>query len=1183
MSRLMSLRGSGGGGKDSGGSGRLAQESADSLRSTSFARVLDLICEGEIEGLVNGPRSVYLDGTPLQNEDGTFNFSDVSVDLVTGTQHQDPFPGMVNTEVPVPVGVEVLQASPVTRTITNPGVDAARVNVFFPSLTEQNTQTGDLNGTSVQIQISVQSNGGGFVAQPIGREWLPSVNPAVLPATGLAFDVQWQPTLVTDDSDQIFYESITFLIQYRDVGIGTWVTYRSDALTSADLTIQFDELGRQTITVPTRSYQLTGLPESLYEVRLVPSGSGTVELLGLRIFTAVTHDTIAGKSLSGYQRSYRIPLAGSPPWDVRVIRVTPDSVSAAVRNKTVFSSYSEITDEKFSYPNSAVALIKVNASQFQSIPTRAYDAKLLRVQIPSNYNPVSRVYTGIWDGTFTVAWTDNPAWVFYDLLTNARYGLGAAVQPEQVDKWALYTIGKYCDEFVPNGYGVQEPRFTCNVYLQTQAEAFTVISSLASVFRGMAYWAAGSITAVQDAPADPVFLFTDANVENGTFSYTGTAKQARHTVALVSWNDPADGYKLKPEYVEDLDGIARYGIVPTDLTAFGCTSRGQAHRLGRWVLYSERLETESIAFQCGMDGTYLRPGSIFAVQDQHRAGVRYGGRIRGATSTSLTIDSPITLVSGETYSIKVVLPDGTLDTRVLTNGPGSTSVLTVAAPFTQIPLAPSVWMVTSSTLEPRLYRALSITEVDRHKYEVQGIEHNPSKFEFIEQGLELRTPRTSTISTTPASPAGLTVSEALAIRQGLVMSIVTIEWTRVPTAVRYRVEYRRDNGNYVALPDVRATSAELVDAVPGFYEFRVVAINILQVASVPATGSRQIYGKTLPPADVTGFVVARNGETLTFAWQAVPDLDIDHYALRYGSSWSSGVPLGQTRDTRFSVQTNLGGTYLIKAVDTTGNESVTPAAIIIDANTDINVVVTENDAPDWNGVTTQTVVTRTGVTLDGQQTWAELIDPWPSYPESWIRTGAPYLSGTYETVPIDLGVVMTSRVEVLPTVIQDTNSQTWADLPDPWTSYLVPWTGDPTMTHAQYDMALSQDGVTWSPYQTYQAGHYIARAYKFRVTLTTVNPNYLPRLTSFLVTVDVPDRVVHFEDLLTDVGGTTITFSPAFVNVQTVTGTIQGGAIGDTFRVTGKSNTQATITVYDQSGTPKAGSVDLDVFGYGAI
>lgn len=1161
----------GGGGKGGGGGARAAVEAPDSLRSTAFARILDLLSEGEIEGLVNGLQSVYLDGTPVQNPDGSFNFSGLSMAMVTGTPVQDPIPGFPAAESEVGVNVEVKAAVPITRTITNETVDAMRVRLAFPGLSSQNTTTGDIAGTSVEIAIDVQANGGGFVAQPLRTIWQSSPNPAVVVATGISITVTWTPSGATDpETGLVLYAFVTYEVRYRVVGAGSWTTHITDSLVTGDTS---------------RTYDLPDLASALYEANVfVTEGTdGSIAVTNFRIMAPALTDVITGKTTSTYQRSYRIRLTGTPPWDIRVRRITADATTVAIRNKTVWDSYTAITDEQFTYPNSAIVGLSVDAQQFSAIPTRGYEIKGIRCRIPSNYNPISRVYTGSWDGTFTIAWTDNPAWCFYDLLTASRYGLGLYLAAAQVDKWALYTIGRYCDGLVPDGTGGTEPRFTCNLYLQTQQEAFQVITALASIFRGMAYWASGTIVPVQDAPADAVFLFNESNVEGGLFTYSGSAKSARHTVALVSWNDPADGYKRKPEYVEHRAGIIRYGVVPIDVTAVGCTSRGMAHRVGDWLLYSENSETDLVVFRAGLDGIYVAPGKIVAVQDSHRAGLRFGGRLVSVTASSVTVDKAVTIEAGKTYSLQVVLPDGTLATKTVTNGPGAASVLTIAPDFAVAPVSPAVWVLTSSDLSPLLYRVLSVTEAERNKYEITGLEHNPSKFNSIESGLRLETPRTSTITITPAAPANVVISEYLYIAAGTVKTMLSVSWDPVPGASRYLMEYSRDDGNFVSIQDVRTALAEVTDVLPGTYTIRVFATNLLSIKSPAATATKQLFGKTARPADVAGFSSSRNGDVLTFAWQAVADLDLDHYELRQGLTWETGVPLGVTINTQFSVTTNIGGTYLLKAVDTTGNESRTAAAIIMDANTDINVVVTANDAPTWGGIKTQTQANAAGVTLSGQKTWSQLTNPWTTYPQSWLKTSDPFSTGTYETVPIDLGAVMTSRVEILPIIEQLSLSGVWADLVNPWPTYTNPWSGAQGIVSASYEMALSQDGVAFGAYQTFLAGAYSARAYKFRITLATSDTNYLPRLTSFLVTVDVPDRVVHYEDQATVAGGTTLTFSPAFVNVQTVTGTIQAGAIGDTFRVTGKTNNQATITVYDSAGVAKAGVVDVDVFGYGSI
>ncbi|NDD11473.1 MAG: host specificity protein J [Betaproteobacteria bacterium] len=530
--------GAGGGGKGGGGSARVAQEAPDSLRSKAYARVVDLVCEGEIEGLAAGLQSVYLDDTPIQNPDGSYNFTGVTLETRPGTQQQSYIPGFSSVENEVSVGVECKANQPVVRTINDPDVDAVRIKVSIPTLTLQDTTNGDLNGASVSYAIDVQARGAGYVQ--------------------------------------------------------------------------------------------------------------------------VLADTVSGKTTSRYQRSYYIPLTGTGPWDVRLRRITADSTQTSLQNKTFFESYTEVIESKLRYPNSALMALRVDASQFTSIPRRSYDLKLLRVRIPSNYFPQTRSYAGVWDGTFKVAWTDNPAWCFYDLVTNTRYGLGSFIPESQVDKWALYRVARYCDELLPNGLGGYEPRFTCNLYLQSREQAYKVVQDMASIFRGMAYWSGGAITVTQDSPQDPVYQFTASNVIDGEFAYQGSSAKARHTVALVSWTDPDDFYRQKVEYVEDMAGIARYGVVQADVVAMGCTSRGQANRVGKWLLYSEQSESEIITFRTGLEGAVVRPGDVIKVADSSRGGLRLGGRIAAATTASVTLDQDLPAGS---WRISVVLPTGSVEER----------------------------------------------------------------------------------------------------------------------------------------------------------------------------------------------------------------------------------------------------------------------------------------------------------------------------------------------------------------------------------------------------------------------------------------------------------------------------------------------------------------------------------------
>ena len=798
--------GAGGGGKSGGGTARVAQEAPDSLRSKAYARVVDLISEGEIEGLVAGLQSVYLDDTPIQNADGTNNFTGITLESRNGTQQQSYVPGFSSVENEISVGVEIKANQSVVRSITDADVDAVRVKVSVPQLTNQNTTNGDLNGSEVSFAIDRQTNGGGFVE--------------------------------------------------------------------------------------------------------------------------VIKDTISGKTTTKYQRSYYVPLTGSAPWEIRVRRITADSTSTAIQNKTFLESYTEVIESKLRYPNSALVALRVDAAQFSTIPRRSYDMKLLRVRIPVNYDPITRAYSGVWNGNFKIAWTDNPAWCFYDLLTSARYGLGSYIPEAQIDKWALYRVAKYCDEQVPNGLGGFEPRFTCNLYLQTREQAYKVVQDMASIFRGMVYWSGGAITVTQDAPTDAVYQFTPSNVIDGEFAYQGSSAKARHTVVLVSWNDPEDFYRQKVEYVEDAAGIARYGLVQSEIAALGCTSRGQAHRVGKWLLYSEQSESEIITFRTGLEGAVVRPGDVIKVADPARGGLRLGGRIVSATTSTIVLDQEVP--APRAWRLSVVLPNGAVEEKRV--GPASGRTVTVTSPFSAAPQTGSIWVLASTEVEPQLFRVVAVAEQDRGIHEVTALAHNPGKYAAIEQGLSLQPRSITVLSDQPAAPTGLSMKESLYRVKDQAKVLVQISWQEVPAAIAYRLSYRANGGNFVSLPLTSANYAEIRDAVEGPYEFSLRAIGVTRKESPAATFNATVLGKTLPPSDVTGFTVQRRVTDLLLSWEELTDADLAGYEVRVGSNWDQGQLVAKTAATQMVHDQSTAGHYAyhIRAFDTSGNFSTNVTTYLLD-------------------------------------------------------------------------------------------------------------------------------------------------------------------------------------------------------------------------------------------------------------
>jgi predicted phage tail protein len=1171
----------------------VSSEEKDSLRSTSFARIIDLLGEGEIGGLVNGARSIYLDDTPLQNADGSFNFSGVKYVERKGTADQDYIPGFPGTEKAVAVNVRAKENIPIVRTISDSSVDAVNVILSVPALQRTDKDDGDVVATSVRLLVEVQPNGGAWQAfgsssTPVAMSAVSSTQ-VIMPASTAT--IRADMTVAYTQSDGSAFQSGSFTIEYREAGTSTWTTWLTGAVYAG--TTKFDKDSATTTYSGTQTFSRADLVQNRYEFRVInTSGHGTMTLAGT-YYKVSSVVTISGKASSKYQRQVMCILpAGGAPWNVRVTRLDDDSDSQYLQNDTYWDSYVEITDEKLRMPHSAAIAVTLDGANFSSIPNRAYDVYLRLVQVPVNYNPLTRVYTGSWDGTFKTAWTDNPAWVFYDLLTHPRYGLGEFVGTG-VDKWALYQIGRYCDELVPDGFGATEPRFTCNIYLASRAEAYKLVQDLASVFRGMVFWGSGSITSIQDTPSDPVALYTPANVINGMFNYSGSSAKARHTAALVTWNDPADMCRQKVEYVEDRAGIDRFGLILTEVVAVGCTRRGQAARVGRWLLYSELAQTDVVVFKTALEGVRCRPGQVIKIADPARAGVRYGGRLLAATTTSVTIDAPVELLAGQTYTLSTLKADGSTQDAAVTTAAGTgVSTLTVSPAMAEAPTVGSMWVLGCDQVEPQLFQVLTVTEAGKNEFEINAIVFDPSKFDAVELGLTLEPRSISLLKTKPDAPANIAITEALYAKGQVLATRLDVSWTAPVGAASFAVSWRRDDG---------AASGEQITSYPGLdidnaqegqtYTVTVYAVNLLGVRSAePATITHVVVGKQAPPANVEGFVVARTTDALAFSWRPIADLDAARYEVRRGDRWETSIIVGSAPHptNALSVLMPRGGTFLIKAIDTSGNESVLPAAIIAPDVSGLNVVLSYEEAT--GGFTGAMVgayeyVATTSPAWDGTGTWGD-ASTWDAFTERrGVTLVAGGMSGTYTSEVVDIGYVATPLVSIDATVeALGPLTLPWSSYTLPWASYAGPdwvWQAGAGEVSAAYEVSTSEDGTSWTPWATFTPGAYRFRYLRARVTLASANPQYRPFMTSLLFSIDVPDRIEHVADVAVPPAGATITFSPAFVGVSTVQVTLQSAAAGDTCKVTAKSATSVTVQVVDSTGTPKAGLLDVDVFGYG--
>lgn len=991
----------GAGGKSGGASGGSGAEAPNTLRSIEYARVLDLLCEGEIGGLVAGFQSIDINDTPLQNADGSYNFAGVFVSGVTGTQAQDYLPGFGAQENEVAVNAEVKAAVPVIRSVSNANVNAVRVTVSVPRLAFQLTTNGALIANAAQLLYYIQSNGGGYVQQ-------------------------------------------------------------------------------------------------------VPADGGL----------------ITGKTTTRYQRSYRFELTGSGPWDIKVARFTADATTVNDSKQTFFDSYTEIIDTKLAYPNSALVGVQIDASQFNAVPKRSYDIKGLKIRVPANYEPTTRVYTGVWDGTFTTEWSDNPAWCFYDLLVNTRYGLGNYVAAAQIDKWALYAIAQYCDELVDDGFGDSEPRFTCNLYLQTRAEAFKVIANLASIFRGMTYWAAGAITAVADMPSDAIALYTMANVAGGKFSYSGSAKNTRHTVALVTWNDPDDNYRQAVEYVEDATGIARYGVVETSIVAFGCTSRGQAHRMGKWLLYSERLETETCTFRCGLDGVLVYPGAVINTQDAARAGKRFGGRVAAATASAVTLDNAVTLSGGVDYTLMCMAPDGSLMQSAVTTGAGAASVLNVAPAFDQAPQVNAVWVLAASNLAPEIWRVLAATEVDKTTFEIVALAHDPDKFNAVELDIAFEAPPTTSITLTPEGVTNISVTESLyEAAPGVAGNRVLLSWSG--TTGRYVIAYKGDGGNWVNLPDSISQTIDIDGLAPDIYTFNVQQVNGIGRRSPVNSLRTGVYGKTAPPADVAGFSVIKSTGFALAQWTLSSDLDVSlggdvvirHSPLTTGADWNHGTiletfPGGLTQ----GLCALITGTYMAKFRDSSGNYSTTAATFVLTEGmiTGFTTVGTITEAAGFTGAKTNLAVAASTLSLASGVNWDAVAGNVDSVTGDWDAVGGQSLTGSYAfSAALDLATVATRRFEADVAALAVDNVNTWDSHVD-----------DVDDVDGMFDGAVINDcnvtlyasitnddpagSPTWGDWAPFMVSDFTCRAAKFRLDFVAGMANHNIGVTTLTVHAKTP-------------------------------------------------------------------------------
>ncbi|HHN5822505.1 host specificity protein J [Escherichia coli] len=643
----------------------------------------------------------------------------------------------------------------------------------------------------------------------------------------------------------------------NELAVGTTVT------TTAPWTRQFTNLSLDAIRI-----KLSLPVQYLYKDNGDMVGTVTEYAIDLSTdggaWKTVVNGKFDGKTMTEYQRDHRIDLPKSTSgWSVRVRRITADASGSNSKLVNAFKvfSYAEVIDSKLRYPLTALLYVEVDSSQFNgSAPKVTCKIKGKLIKVPDNYDPITRTYSGSWSGGFKMAWSNNPAWIFYDLVLDEIYGMGTRVDASMVDKWALYSIAQYCDEMVSDGAGGTEPRFTCNVFIQSQEDAWQVLNDLAAVFRGITFWGNDQIYVQADVPQDDVdWVYNASNVIDGLFTYAGGSYKNRYSSCLVSWSDPQNHYSDTVEGVYDSALVERYDVRQTSLTAIGCTSQSEAHRRGRWVLLSNAKDG-TVSFGVGLDGYIPLPAEIIGVADPFRSGKENGGRIRAVNGRQITLDREIDYAAKD--RLVVNLPDGKAQTRTISAVSADKKTVTVATAFSQAPVAGAVWAIDSDNLAIQYFRVTSIAANDDSTggFTITAVQHDPNKYRYIDDGVRVESPP---ITVTPISvlsaPKNIVVTESDHVSQGLTVASLDVSWDKVEGAIRYVAQWRKDNGDWINVPVTSAQGFSVQGIYSGSYDVRVRALNAQDTSSPWGYGeTTYLSGKTGKPGTPLNFLATED-------------------------------------------------------------------------------------------------------------------------------------------------------------------------------------------------------------------------------------------------------------------------------------------------------------------------------------
>ena len=951
-------------------------------------------------------------------------------------------------------------------------------------------------------------------------------------------------------------------------------------------------------------------------------------------FTDVITDTVTGRTADAYQRDYRINLTGAFPVDIRVSRITPDSTNASLINAFQWTSIAEIIDDSNTYANSAYAAIRLDSMQFGSIPRRKFRVRGIKVRIPaaganSSGTPTVDATTGrivypegyIFNGTMGAAvWTSCPAMILLDLLTNSRYGFGDHISDSNLDLFSFVTASKFANTLVSDGFGGQEARFSCNVNIQGSGEAFDLINELSGVMRCMPIWTAGSISLKQDSPASASYLFNLSNVTSEGFNYSGSSLKQRHSVVSVSYFN-MDTQEIDFEVVEDANAIAKFGSIIKQVKAFACTSRGQAARLGKAILFAEQNESEIVSFSTSIDsGVVVRPSAVIAIADPVRSGLRRGGKIASVTSTTvITVDNSANtdLPTANNPVLSVIMPDGTIESKNISSVSGAT--ITVASAFSQTPNVNANWIISNDTVESQLYRVITVEEVDGINYAITALSYVNEKYAFIEDGASLPIRTVSILNELKEPPNALQAEEKLVVINNQAVSKLIISWQPISGVTQYQVNYRFNNGNFVS-NTVSSPDFEIFNTSIGTYEIEVFSFNTaLELSATSTNLSFNAVGKTAVPSNVTGLSAEPINEKLVrLRWNLATDLDVTHGGRVYvrhspltngNGTFSNSTDLIEALagNTTTAEVPYLEGEYILKFRDDGGRFSAGETSVIIDLPDNLAPLIAQTrredlDSPKFQGTKNNVAFDATTNTLNlvGGGNFDDItdFDAVGSLDDfgGILPLGTYDFGGTAGGDTLDLGGVFSLDLKrhFLTEAFYPSDLFDSRGLIDDITDFDG---ATATEVNAEMLVRVTQDdpssgSPTYTDFQTFANGTYKGRGFQFRAKLTSDDTAQDIKVSQLGYTASIQRRTEQGNLTASGAGQKNITFQhPFFVGTSSILGAnsnlpsvginAQNMVSGDYFLVTNVSSTGFTVEFKNSSNASIDRNFTYQAVGFG--